>query len=81
MGFPTPLSEWMAGEAHAFIRDIFSDSRARSRELVDNRKVLEALDKEPRYGRKIWGLLCLEIWQQEFHDRREFYKKMLTGAA
>jgi asparagine synthase (glutamine-hydrolysing) len=81
MGFPTPLSEWMAGEAHAFIRDIFSDSRARSRELVDNRKVMEVLDKEPRYGRKIWGLLCLEIWQQEFHDRREFYKKMLTGAA
>lgn len=78
MGFPTPLSEWMAGEAHEFVRDVFSTSQAQSRELVDNRKVLTALDKEPRYGRKIWGLLCLEIWQQEFHDRQAKFKQALA---
>ncbi len=77
MGFPTPLSEWMAGEAHEFVRDVFSTSRAQSRELVDNRKVLTALDKEPRYGRKVWGLLCLELWQQEFHDKEKYYKELL----
>ena len=25
--------------------------------------------REPRFGRKIWGLLSLELWQQRFHDR------------
>jgi asparagine synthase (glutamine-hydrolysing) len=40
---------------------------------------LTMLDKEPRYGRKIWGLMCLEIWQQEFHDRQGHYKKILQG--
>jgi asparagine synthase (glutamine-hydrolysing) len=79
MGFPTPLSEWMAGEARDFVRDVFSTSRAQNRELVNNGKVLTMLDKEPRYGRKIWGLMCLEIWQQEFHDRQGHYKKILQG--
>jgi len=78
MGFPTPLSEWMAGEARDFVFDIFSARNAQSRELVNNDKVLAALDKEPRYSRKVWGLLCLEIWQQEFHDRQGYYKNLLT---
>lgn len=78
MGFPTPLSEWMAGEARDFICDIFSSRKALDRELIDNRLVLKGLDSEPRYGRKIWGLLCLEIWQQEFHDRESEYKSLLS---
>lgn len=69
MGFPTPLSEWLAGDAREFVMDIFSSQKARNRDLVNNRNVLEGLDKEPRFGRKIWGLLCLELWQQVFHDR------------
>jgi asparagine synthase (glutamine-hydrolysing) len=79
MGFPTPLSEWMTGEARDFVRDVFSTSKAQNRDLINNRKVLAALDHEPRYGRKIWGLLCLEIWQQEFHDRQMEYQKLLAG--
>jgi asparagine synthase (glutamine-hydrolysing) len=78
MGFPTPLSEWLAGEAREFVRDIFSSSKALHRDLINNRKVLEGLDDEPRYGRKVWGLLSLEIWQQEFHDREAEYKKLLS---
>lgn len=78
MGFPTPLSEWMRGEAHDFIRDIFSSRKSLERELIDNRRVLGGLDAEPRFGRKIWGLLCLEIWQQEFHDREAEYKSLLA---
>ncbi len=69
MGFPTPLIEWARGPARDFVVDVFSTSRAQGRDLVDNRKVLQNLDREPRFGRKLWGLLCLELWQQEFHDR------------
>jgi asparagine synthase (glutamine-hydrolysing) len=78
MGFPTPLSEWMAGEARDFVRNVFSSRKALDRELIDNRRVLAGMDGEPRYGRKIWGLLCLEIWQQEFHDREPEYKGLLV---
>jgi len=77
MGFPTPLTEWLAGEAREFVHDIFSSSKALHRDLINNKKVLEGLDDEPRYGRKVWGLLSLEIWQQEFHDRESEYKALL----
>lgn len=81
MGFPTPLSEWLAGDARDFVRDIFSSQKAVHRDLVDNRQVLNGMDNEPRYGRKVWGLLCIEIWQQEFHDREAEYKKLFELAS
>ena len=41
------------------------------------RIVVNNLQNEPQFGRKIWGLLSLEIWQQEFHDKEAFYKNMV----
>jgi asparagine synthase (glutamine-hydrolysing) len=79
MGFPTPLSEWVNGEANEFVRDIFTSRAALNRELINNRKVLIGLSKEVKYGRKIWGMLCLELWQQEFHDKENAYKQLING--
>ena len=79
MGFPTPLTEWIRGEAGNFIMDIFSSRAARDRELIDNRKVIESMNNEKKFGRKIWGLLSLELWQQEFHDRGLEYKRLLEA--
>jgi len=79
MGFPTPLTDWIKGEANQFVRDVFSSAAAQTRQLIDNRKVLDGLDNETQFGRKIWGLLCLELWQQEFHDRQGYFKKILQG--
>ena len=76
MGFPTPLTEWVKGGAGDFVRDLFSSAAARGRPLIDNRKVLEALDGEPQFGRKVWGLLCLELWQRAFHDRELEFKRI-----
>lgn len=74
MGFPTPITEWLKKEAHEFAQDVFSSQQARTRELVDNKSVMDGLKKEPKFGRKAWGLLCLELWQQEFHDRESEFK-------
>ncbi|OAI41215.1 asparagine synthetase B [Planctomycetaceae bacterium SCGC AG-212-D15] len=79
MGFPVPLTEWLKGEAREFVHDILSTRRARTRDLIDNRAVLEGLESEPEYGRKIWGLLSLEIWQQEFHDRAAEFRELVDG--
>jgi asparagine synthase (glutamine-hydrolysing) len=81
MGFPTPLSSWLQGEARAFVVDVLSTSSARSRTLIDNRKVLAGIAGESTFGRKTWGLLCLELWQQEFHDREYAFKQLLKKKA
>jgi asparagine synthase (glutamine-hydrolysing) len=74
MGFPVPLQEWLRGPLRDFTWDVFSTPEARQRELMDNRAVLESIDREPQFGRKVWGLLCLELWQQQFHDREAEFK-------
>ncbi len=80
MGFPVPLHEWLAkpGVVRDFVTDIFSSQSALGRGLVDNRAVLSKLDQEPRFGRKRWGLLCLELWQRAFHDRAAQFKQLTS---
>jgi asparagine synthase (glutamine-hydrolysing) len=79
MGFPVPLSEWLNDGAREFVADILSTREARARELIDNRSVLEGLATEQRFGRKLWGLLSLELWQRAFHDREAEFKGLLTS--
>jgi asparagine synthase (glutamine-hydrolysing) len=81
MGFPVPLSEWLRGEAKDFVWDVLSCKAALNREVIDNRVVLQGLDGEPQFGRKLWGLLSLEIWQQEFHDRAAYFRALLDPPA
>jgi len=78
MGFPVPLTEWLGGPAREFAVDTLSTAAAQSRELFDNRSVLAGLSDEGRFGRKGWGLLCLELWQQCFHDQESRFKSLLT---
>ena len=53
-------------------------SPAHDRDLYDSGAVLRALDDEPRFGRTFWGLLSLELWQQQFHDREGHFRSLLT---
>ena len=41
--------------------------------------MLDGLDGEQRFGRKLWGLLSLELWQRAFHDREAEFKKLLIA--
>jgi asparagine synthase (glutamine-hydrolysing) len=83
MGFPVPLQEWIGrtGAVRDFVVDTLSSDAARSRGLVDNAKVVATLDQEPRFGRKVWGLLSLELWQQAFHDRAASFRKKAEALA
>ena len=80
MGFPVPLHEWISkpGPVREFVRDTFSSEAARTRELIDNSRVLKRMDGEARFGRQVWGLLCLELWQRSFHDRAHEYRRRLA---
>lgn len=77
MGFPVPLNEWAKGELKEFIYDIFTSKCAKERRYFNAKEIIKGLDTEPTFGRKIWGLLSLEIWHQEFHDRADDFKKLL----
>jgi asparagine synthase (glutamine-hydrolysing) len=79
MGFPTPLNQWINGEAHDFIHDVFSSTKSRQRDLIDNGLVSKGLSQESKFGRKAWGLLCLELWHQEFHDQEVKFKQMVQS--
>jgi asparagine synthase (glutamine-hydrolysing) len=69
MGFPVPLGEWMKDDLRDFILDCFSGDAARSRPyLAPDFDVREMIAREGKFGRNLWGLLSLELWQQQFHD-------------
>ena len=78
MGFPVPLNEWLAGDLHEFMADIFSSKKAQQREYLNPEFDIHSLiSTEGKFSRKLWGLLCLELWQQEFHDKGCHYADML----
>jgi asparagine synthase (glutamine-hydrolysing) len=78
MGFPVPLNGWLAGPAREFVGDIFSSEAARSRPIIDNAAALAGVEREQRFGRKVWGLLSIELWQRAFHDREHEFKRLLS---
>jgi asparagine synthase (glutamine-hydrolysing) len=80
MGFPVPLNDWMQGQLKSFVEDIFHSQKARERDYLNPEFDIETLIAcEGKFTRKVWGLLCLELWQQEFHDRAHEYRKYKVG--
>jgi len=79
MGFPVPLNEWVEnGELGTFVNDIFHSAKAQSRSYFNAKNIDSALATKSKFGRKLWGLLSLEIWHQEFHDKEMHFKRLLT---
>lgn len=80
MGFPVPLSSWMQGELREFVEDIFHSNAARHREyLSPDFDIQTLMTQEGKFTRKVWGMLSLELWQQEFHDRADIFRKYRKG--
>ena len=77
MGFPVPLKEWFSNELREMIQDVFLSRKAGERQFMNAAAVLTNLDGTWQFSRKLWGLLSLELWQQQFHDRAAEYRRML----
>lgn len=77
MGFPTPFAKWAKKEARDYIMDIMTSQKALTRDYIDNKKVVEKIDKENSFSRNIWGFFCLELWQKIFLDQADKYKNLL----
>ena len=81
MGFPVPLKEWFTGELHDMVADIFMTQKNRKRDYLNTDVILANFDKGEKFSRKTWGLMSLELWHQQFHDRAADYRKMLQEEA
>ena len=71
MGFPVPLNDWLrkGGRTKQFVGDVLGSQKAKNRfYLKSGLKVDELLNGQGSYGRNLWGLLCLELWQLTFVD-------------
>jgi asparagine synthase (glutamine-hydrolysing) len=71
MGFPVPLQAWLKrpGPVREFVLDTFRSARARSRSYLSGEFDIERLiDRQGPFSRNAWAFLCLELWQQRFHD-------------
>ena len=70
MGFPVPLTEWYQRDpVRSFVRDTLMSKAAEQRDWFNVEKVAPILDTERAFGRRVWGLLCLELWAQACLDR------------
>lgn len=69
MGFPVPLSEWMAkGPVRDFVHDVLFSRACVERSFFDPAALERLVSSEDRFGRQLWGALCLELWHQQFID-------------
>ncbi len=70
MGFPVPLDLWLSGPARDFVADILGSAACRTRGIFAPKEMdrLLAGPREARFGRRLWGLLNVELWHREFID-------------
>jgi asparagine synthase (glutamine-hydrolysing) len=68
MGFPVPLHLWAAGPCRDFFRDTLLSSRAAQRGIFEPAEVEKLMDYQRPFSRRLWGMLCLELWHREFID-------------
>lgn len=78
MGFPVPLKEWFEHDLKDFAMDTFSTMAVKHRPYINSQAVLNNLGQEARFSRKTWGLLSLELWHQQFHDKAAEWKRLIN---
>jgi asparagine synthase (glutamine-hydrolysing) len=74
MGFPVPLREWFSGELKEFAMDTFNSMACKQRSFINSDAIMRNLGTEKRFSRKIWGLMSLEIWHQQYHDKASVWR-------
>ena len=72
MGFGVPVGQWMRNELRPLLEDSLLSERAQARGYFEP-KAVQRLAREHSEGAqdhssKLWALLCLELWHQEFVD-------------
>lgn len=80
MGFPVPLNEWSQNKLKEFFMDIFITARGRQGNFINYDLVIQSFEKTNIFSRKMWGFLCYELWQQQFHDKQIEFRSRINRA-
>jgi asparagine synthase (glutamine-hydrolysing) len=76
-GFNVPLKLWMREELRPYIRDTFASARFKARGLYRPKSVEALLERHfsgaADDSNKIFAMLMLELWHQQFADGRQRY--------
>ena len=71
MGFPVPINDWLKrkGRTYEFVRDLLGSRSASEREYLGRRLDVDSLiNSDGQYGRCLWALLSLEIWNKNLTE-------------
>ena len=82
-GFGVPLRRWFKDQMIDWARDILHDSRTRQRGWTRPQEV-SALVEQHRTGardhaKRIWALVCLELWARAHVDRASSGDRVSAG--
>ncbi len=77
MGFPVPLKEWFDEPLKEYLMDNYLSMVDKKRWYLNIDNLKDGIGIEKKFSRKTWALLSLEVWQQQFHDRAQEYKKLI----
>ena len=83
-GFGAPVRSWLVGELKPMVDEVLSPSAVAARGLFDPDEV-QRLIRANEEGTednalRLWALLTLELWQQEFVDRPHARGSMVEAA-
>jgi len=70
MGFPVPLHLWARNHAGDFFRDILLSPTCKERGIFNLKEIEKLIEQENAFGRRLWGLLNIELWFREFIDKK-----------
>lgn len=69
MGFPVPLNNWFNGKLRIFIIGLIKNLKGRNLSYMKiTDKFMDDLKNTTKFSRKIWILLSLELWYQNYFD-------------
>jgi asparagine synthase (glutamine-hydrolysing) len=70
MGFGVPLHEWFRNELKTYSYDTLLSEKSIGRKIFKREALQKFLDSHDRIdqGYRIWALLTLELWFQEYFD-------------
>ena len=69
MGFPVPLHLWARNYAGEFFRDILLSPTCKERGIFNLKEIEKLIEQENAFGRRLWGLLNIELCFREFIDK------------
>ncbi len=76
-GFSVPLDRWLRGDLADYVSQILLDPRTVSRGLFRTQTVREFLREHTAgrrsFGREIWTLLTIELWQRSYIDEFSYF--------